>query len=342
MKISSRYTSFWSIMWGAVMVLCGGAVVWGGNTGTPDMESVLNRLSAMVEDVDPLMPVPENDGKAVRAVASLQSTEMLEDEFLKAMPWLILDRQVEMFQWSEKEAVKDAPVERGMIDPPPENEYQLGWFPNQIDFFAFRVPEGHENPALPFSSNQMAVKSAVFGGYDGNELLKYMGTAGNEKFLKDLTLVPEILKVSDAEIIENTLYIRHTPGMIGDNLGDVRIRYRILEPQQLTVIARQTETKKLSTGRMDGNPYFLVEPGDVSLSEMLRVDEQGTSATRVTLFGGILIFFGLVSVLLPFAGKMDLRPTADLTGRAAVLAVSAVITVGIVLLMMVGAWLKGN
>lgn len=320
-------------MWGLIIAVCGCAVVWGGNSGAPDSVDLLDKLSSVVEDVDAAAPLAENDGKAVRVVAPIGSSEMLGDEFLESRPWLVLVREVEMFQWAEKAVPADT-TNGG-------DGYVLDWAAGQIDFFQFRVPEGHENPALLHQPFSRTVESVHLGGYNAKELLDYLVKGGREKFLSELTLTPELLKDKNLEVRGNWLIVRRNPGMIGDNLGDMRFRYHVFEPTELTVIARQTETNKLSTGLIDGNPYFLAEKGDVSLSEILRIDEQESSKTKVTILGGLLVFFGLLSLIIPFSANLDLRPTADLTGKAAAVAVSAVISVVAVLLLVVGTWIRG-
>ena len=294
---------------GAITVLCGFLMMWGSTMGVKQQNSTQANLRAQAVLIDPLIPQATNNGAVVVGAAKLSSQELLEDEFLKPGPFLILRRRVEMFQWKE---------ERNPIGS--STNYSVGWHEGQIDFFSFKQPTGHENPLLRYQSFTRVVDSAAFGGFDAREILQAL------RVLIPLKLESKHLKDTSWRIEDNKIVIpRGVASLDGPSLGDMRVWYEVIPQGPYTIMARQVDERNLlGSGSSEA---MVLRPGELSIDELFAVEDAATTQTSDGLLfvGGGIFFIGLFSVLLPMAERINLRPRIELEGVAAVGVVSAVI-----------------
>jgi hypothetical protein len=308
---------------GGVMVVAAVALMWFGVSSDVSTDEQLDGLVKQSIEIDADNPDPNDNGKIVVAAASWSTTAGYEDEFLRLLGPLLVRRRVEMLQWVElREETSSAPT------------YSLEWVEGQVDFFSFQVPTGHENPLLRVSPISYQAEQSRFGGFDGGRLLKVITK------LEPLTLAPELLKDQTTEISDNKLLLRRNQEMQLPSLGDTRVWYEILPQGDYTVLTVQQDERSL-IGANPGSKLF-IQRGLLNSNELLEKLAGGSTADLYGMLylGGILLFVGLLSLMMPHAAKIDLQPHLNVRGPLAVvvasLGISFVVTSLFFLLSLVG------
>lgn len=295
---------------GGLTLLSGFALMWASTSGQRQDDSTLSRAASEAVEIDPLQPSARYNGRLVVAAARLASTETLEDEYLKAAPYLILVRHVEMYQWVEDRS--------GKADGPPQ--YTVEWYEGQQDFFSFKDPTGHENPLLKVFSKKLLVPTSSFGAFDGRKILDAV------EYPPRLEILPSMLKDPLQKIEKNKLLVPRAPNQVGIALGDMRVWYNGLSTGQFTVAARQEDEMTLLGGAKSG--VVVVKPGKLGVEELFADvgRESANTYSGLMYLGGAVTFLGIFSILIRVAPQMNLRPRFEVQGPLAVFVVSIGIT----------------
>ena len=306
-KVLNKFKVAQGFFGGGLMIVCSLVMMWGGVSSDVATDSKLREAIQDATDIDTATPNPSNNGKVVVAAAEFRSSDNYEDEYLKPNSSLVVQRHVEMMQWVEsRKAPEDAPV------------YSLQWFEGQVDFFKFQTPQGHENPLLQISPQHYKALKSEFGGFDGSRILPLIAK------LDRLVLTPDILKDAAQEIVENKLVVRRNPGSDLPTLGDMRVWYEILPQGDYTALAVQQDERNL-VGATESSVLF-IRKGLLSTDDFLREmqGESDESFVGMLYLGGLLLFAGCLSLLMPKAQAFDLNPHLNVKGPLAVVVVSVV------------------
>jgi hypothetical protein len=305
----ARINTTLQTFFGLITLLSGGLMMWGSVKGERADLSTIGTLSSDAVDIDASIPSARDNGKLVVAAAGFSADQQLEDEYLKAGPYLILRRRVEMYQWVEERNV-------GVSEP----QYAQAWQEGEVDFFNFAVPDGHENPVPRATPIRQMVQSARFGGYDGSVLLQSIVK------LLPLTLEPGMLKDQSLVIEDNKILIPRPGNIETPGLGDMRVSYEVLPQGDYTVMTRQVDERTLlGTAPSD---TLLIRPGLFTAESLSKAQtsEVRSGIFGMLCFGALLLFAGLLSILSPLAKNLDLRPRLPFTGTAALAVVCAAIS----------------
>ena len=304
---------------GGLLIVCAFVFLWSSSSTRVRSDGSLRTLAARAITIDAANPDPDNNGRLVAAAAQLRSAERFEDEFLKPSPLLSVQRHVEMYQWVEsKNDGGSAP------------SYMKQWHEGQVDFFTFKVQEGHENPLFQVEPTTFVAQTARFGGFDGTKIVSLI------KKLEVLPLTSELLKDPSHEIIDNKIYLRREAGQPKPTLGDMRVWYEVVPQGDYSVMSVQFDERSLVGPSSSGSLF--IRKGLFSADELVEDlgEEASSSARGVLLLGGFLLFFGSISLLMPMASSFDLRPHMNAQGALAVFVVSAgvsLLVVGIFFLL---------
>lgn len=305
----ARITSTLQIFFGLVTLLSGALMMWGSVKGERVDLSTIDTLSADAVDIDASVPSAGDNGKLVVAASRFSSEQQLEDEYLKPGPYLILRRQVEMYQWTEER-------DTGSNEPRYSQEWRVG----EVDFFTFSVPDGHENPVLRATPARQVVQTSRFGGYDGNVLLQSVVK------LLPLALDPTMLKDASLVIEDNKIVVPRPGNVESPGLGDMRLSYEALPQGDYTVMTKQVDERTLVGA--SPSDTLLIRPGLFTAESLSKTQssEVKSGIFGMLCFGAVLLFAGLMSILSPLSGRLDLRPRLPFTGTAALAVVCAMIS----------------
>lgn len=291
---------------GGIMLVSAFVLMWAGIASDVATDKKLQEVVRDSIDIDPSAPDPSNNGKLVIAAGALTSGDVFEDEYLKPNNSLIVQRRVEMLQWVEAQNNDGG-----------RPKYSLEWIEGQVDFFKFKIPEGHENPLIQIPPTRYLAKDVRFGGFDGSRVLPLI------QKLDRLQLAPDLLKDSTIELADNKIVIRRTPGSDLAALGDMRVWYDVLPQGDYTVLTVQQDERNL-VGASPSATLF-IHKGLLSAGDFEKELEGDANQSFLGMFylGGMLLFFACLSLMMPHAKKFDLRPHVNAQGSLAVLIVSA-------------------
>jgi hypothetical protein len=306
---------------GLMTMLCGFVMMWASSLGGSTTQSSIASTLEGAVDIDPTRPSSANNGKLVVAAGALRGEAPIEDEFLLPQAAVRLVRHVEMFQWIEKNPSESADS-RAL-------QYSLEWVDREVDFFQFQAPEGHENPVMKTAPLDQRSKMVFFGGFDGSRILDSIDGSF------PLVLESSMLKDPSLRIENNKVLIKRDPAVKEVSLGDMRVWYDVVPATDYTVVAKQVDEVFLLDAAHQGP--LLIRRGRYSADELF--DELSQGAQRAfagMLFVGALIMaFGLVSVLRPYADRLDLNPKIDVKGMPAAVLISIGVSVAIMGIFMI-------
>jgi len=303
---------------GLFTVVCGFALMWSGALNDFNSQRTLSEARQNAITIDPASPDPQNNGKLVVAPGVFTVSGEIGDDFIKPGPYLVLKRQVEMFQWNE-EWPRDGD----------EPQYRLGWHAGQRDFFGFKKPEGHENPLLLYLPEKKVAPGARFSGFDGARVAALIGSPPS------LVLSPDMLVDPSMQLKDNAIIIRREPGSAGDSLGDMRISYQAALPGEYTVMSVQADERSLVGAEVSSE--LIIRQGLFDADQLL-ADEAGDvkrGSAAIVYMGGLLFCLGIFSILSAASHAIDLRPRIQLQGVPAALFLSVAISLFVVVLFLV-------
>ena len=208
----------------------------------------------------------ENDGELVHAIGETSSDQELHDpEFGVTTPGIRLNRNVQVYAWTEKESSSSSTSATGSKTTKKTYTYEKKWASSLPNSSHFKQPEGHENPSeLRYKSASFQADKVALGDYTLDPQL--VGKLTNEKTVpldKDSLKIP-----AGAHVSGNTIYI----GADAENnpaVGDLRITEKVVPTGQVSVVAGQGPKERLAPFQTDAGEtiYRRVQPLFVALHD---------------------------------------------------------------------------
>lgn len=319
-----------SLLLGIIMIVAGLVILWSRQANEKLFKPLDQALKDSITIVDANTYDEKLDGKPVLVTGVLTSPVPLGDELLKPGPYILLERESEMYQWSEY-------VEK--TEGSSKLAYKRIWSSLPIDFFSFQEPSGHENPLMKYKPVQLKAEQVTFGAFDAEDLIRQF------KNLENLQLTPSLLQDPEIKIEENKLFIKREKESANTlpALGDTRVWYNIIPQGPYTILGLQASMGRIEPGTVSGGEsFFVIRPGMISLDEILTDlgNRSSKASWKIWLIGMALIFFGFCSLLSPWSDRISLKPYSDRTGAQAVmlmsLFLSVVITFAVFVMMVLG------
>jgi len=209
--------------------------------------------------------------------------------------------------------------------------YSQVWSDEPIDSSQFAHPEGHENPAMPFTSHKYAATDAKLGEFtldestlsqiDGTNVLKpdapdgWTQSAGN------------LYKGANAA----------TPAV-----GDVRVNYKGLPSgTTISVLAKQSSGGFADYTTSNGYTIHMARAGNAAADQMITDQKKVESMITWILrgVGAFLIFIGFTMFFGPIATLAAVLPFLGSIVRGATAFFAFVLTIPVTLITIAIAWL---
>ncbi|MCP4804971.1 MAG: hypothetical protein GY913_16905 [Proteobacteria bacterium] len=263
----------------------------------------LDEGAGLVVEVDSASVDPGNQGKLVHTSGEAKTTETLADPILAvSSPGLRLSRDVEMYQWLEREEKsknsKDEEVTTWY--------YEKGWSSSLNNSSNFEEPYGHTNPSsMPYESEDWQVSQASVGAW-------MMSSAQIQKLTNwsDVTVTPEMAAAAGgaAKASGGNLYIG--PDSSSPTVGDVRISYQAVPEGAVSLIGKQVSSTMEPYQTVAGDQLLLVQDGTVSAEMMFQAaKDANVMMTWILRFVGFMMMFtGLGLILGPVKVVADKIP----------------------------------
>ncbi len=237
-----------------------------------------------------------NESKLIHLSGPAVTNEIVTDEKfgIDATDVIKLHRIVEMYQWQESQHSESKGL-LGSKDTVTMNyTYEKIWLTEHINSKKkFKNPLGHKNPLMPIKSKEFIAEQVTLGEFtlsDGivNQLNNYQHLPIEKSAvqIQDITDSKISLKFGD-------YYIGKDPAF-NPQIGDLRIRFEIVLPTTITVIAKQADS--------DLVPYQTRIAGKIELFEYGTVDAKIMFKQARVFNNNFVWFLRFVGFLLMFIG----------------------------------------
>ncbi len=257
---------------------------------------------------NPSLIKSELDGKLIHISGLATTREILTDqEFRVADSGIKLKRNVEMYQWMEKQEKEEENKVGGETEVTTTYSYYKGWNKNIVNSNNFKHPSEHQNPdTLPYKSKEYEAELVKIGEYILDQTLINKINKYEPLNLTEATDSTKMRRIDKPiRYYENQLYIGQDPTQ--PTIGDIRINYEIVKPTTITVIAKQNNDK-LTTYQTKKSTIGLVSYGNKSIAEMFQIVENSnrlnTWILRIVSIIFIILSLNMISQPLKAIGNI--------------------------------------
>ncbi len=281
---------------------------------------------------------PQNNSKLVYLNGTASGATPAVDPWnkLSATGLVRLQRKVEMYQWLEKETETKTNNVGGSQTTQKTYTYSLDWTETATNSAQFKVPAGHQNPAMPLKSQTFDANPVKIGAFTLDKSLVQDLT--NFEAVETLTQAPAGYKVQD-----NMLYKGANPDQPA--LGDVRVTYRAIAAQTYSIAAQQNNST-LTTYHDTKNDYkiALIEPGVVTAQKLFA--DQASTEKMITwacrIGGFLLLLLGFILIMGPLTMLVAFLPFLESLVGVGTFLVALGLSIPITLVTIAVAWLASR
>lgn len=247
-----------------------------------------------------------NDGKLVHLTGRATTEETLRDpDFAVSENALRIRRTVEMYQWEESSHSETKKKLGGGTETVTTYSYDMGWAEGVVDSSRFEHPEGHENPAFPaYESWEGMAETVTVGAFRLPP-----STVGRIDLWQELDAREAALPGIDGiERQGGGFYIGIDPAQ--PQLGDLRIRFDVVRPTEISLVARQVGSSFEPYRTSNGGTIDLLHVGTRSAEAMFQAAQAANKGLTWFLraLGFFLMFLGLRMIFSPLEVLADVVP----------------------------------
>jgi hypothetical protein len=322
------------VLAGGVMLLVAiGLQVW-NEARTYRRDALLSDAAATALTLRTPVSAPANDGRLVHVSGEARaSTPVTDPTFGIEIDGLALRRRVEMYQWRERRTETESNGRKNV-----SYNYDREWTNDTIDSDRFNARQGHDNPGrIPFDEAAVTADDVRVGDLRlGADVL---GEIGGWKTLDASTLVlPPNMAVSFRPHAGwlNTGDTPDTPAV-----GDVRVRFDVMPPGAVSILARQQDGVLVPYRSEDGEELLLAARGEASASELLATAANSNTrvAWAVRVGGFMLAWVGFGLLFRPLTLLADVVPVFGRIAGVGAAIVSGLLAMGLSAMAIGGGWL---
>ncbi len=336
--LSRMGSSLVGVLIGIVLLPCAIFLLsWNEGRAVTAATGLKRGLSAIVE-VNADSVNPQNNSKLVYLNGTVSGVTPAVDPWnkLSATGLLRLQRKVEMYQWIERESETTSNNIGGSQTTQKTYTYSLAWVEAAVNSAQFKVPAGHQNPAMPLKSQTFDANPVKIGAFTVDKSLVQDLT--NFEAVETLTRAPAGYKVQD-----NMLYKGANPDQPA--LGDVRVTYSAIAAQTYSIAAQQNNGT-LTTYQDAKNDYkiALIEPGVVSAQKLFA--DQASTEKMITwacrVGGFLLLLIGFNLIMGPLAMLVAFLPFLQGLVGAGTFFIALGLAIPITLITIAIAWIASR
>ena len=336
--LSRMGSSLMGVLIGIILLPCAIFLLsWNEGRAVTAATGLKRGLSSIVEvSADTINP--QNNSKLVYLNGSVSGVTPAVDPWnkLSATGLLRLQRKVEMYQWLERESETTSNNIGGSQTTQKTYTYSLGWTETAVNSAQFKVPAGHQNPAMPLKSQSFDASLVKIGAFTLDKSLVQDLT--NFEAVETLTQAPAGYRVQG-----NLLYKGVNPDQ--PVLGDVRVTYSAIAAQTYSIAAQQNNGT-LTTYQDAKNDYkiVLIEPGVVSAQKLFA--DQASTEKMITwacrVGGFLLLLIGFNLIMGPLAMLVAFLPFLQGLVGAGTFFIALGLAIPITLITIAIAWIASR
>lgn len=322
-------------LFGIVLVFASLAFLWWNEARAVDAARALDASGRAAISVAADGINPTNEGKLIHVsgVAAAASPLADPETGLVAPSAMVLERKVEMYQWTEESSAQTREKVGGTQETITTYTYKLAWSGEPVDTANFKQPQGRTNPEMLLRSARVTASDARLGAFVLNE-------ANFETLNVDTPFKPDQVPTGWTGTADGLYKGRGTPA--APQLGDVRVTYTIIPSQiELTVMGRQTGNQLTAwTDNRQGFPVLIVERGRLPIDAMVKAEksEQNIMTWVFRFLGTAICWAGFGLILGPLKALGNVVPFVALIIGSATGLVAFGLAVALSLLVIAAAW----
>ena len=257
---------------------------------------------------------PANAGKLIHTTGKADTKAVLSDPiFGVSANALQLRRVTEMYQWQETSQSETQKKLGGGEETKTTYSYTKTWSASVINSSNFRIPEEHQNPAtMPYESNTQVADAVSLGKFSLPSSLVERIDETKPLFIQaaDIknTQLPTGIKLQ-----AGSFYSGADPAT--PQIGDQRITFEVVNPMEVSVIAKQVRNTLEPYTTSVGGEIELLETGIHSADAIIQhaQDSNVILTWILRLIGFILLVIGInmefkvlsvIADVLPIAGDI--------------------------------------
>ncbi len=307
--------------------------------GLIEAESGVGEVSDPMEIMDGL------EGRLVHLIGLATTEESLRDpDFSIERQALRLERQTEMFQWVEHEESRTRDRLGGGRETVKTYEYRREWRSGRENSSSFEEPSGHENPQPKYDAKSLTATHAKLGAFEFRPDLVKRINAWQDVVLDQASVLDSVEPTTREHFsFENNrlLYSAALPATDKPQIGDMRIRFRVVEPTTVSVLSMQQGNNLEAFKTGNGESIEAVQVGEVSAAEMFEsLRRQNTLiALVIRLVGWFLACLGFGMIVAPLKTFASVVPLMGSLVGMATFAIAFILGSVLALITIAIAWI---
>lgn len=302
----------------------------------------LNETFEMAQEVPSDKVNPATEGKPIYTFGQANTTDVLTDPiFGIGGPYIQFRRTAEMYQWVEKKDTKEEKQLGGGTKTTTTYSYEKKWSEEYHNSSEFKQQAGHENPQMPYKSEDMMATNVTLGAYKLNP--DYISQVDD---FKPVTLDETAMNGVPAEAKERTkvsgngFYIgldQNAPA-----IGDMKITFESVGATTVSVVGQQSAGLIVPYKAKAGKQTVqLLDLGQVPMEQM---KETAVSENKMMVWIGravalLLIYIGFTMIFKPLVAVGNIIPFVGNIVGAGVGFVSFLLSFAITTTTIAIAWL---
>lgn len=254
------------------------------------------------------------EGRLVHLTGPGTTTATLSDPtFALSRQALKLARDVEMYQWKENTKTETRKKVGGGEEKVTTYSYEKVWDDDVLSSGSFHE-SGHDNPSsMPFESQTWTADPVTVGAFTlAPTLVDQLSGYQPLPATQDQIVALDLEKQARARVESGQVYLKvSAASAAGPEIGDTRVGFRVIEPQTISVVAKQTgaglgpyqTTQK-------GYDVELLAMGAATADEMFQAAEAQNSLIKwiLRVVGFVMMFIGASMVGRPFVVVAEFIP----------------------------------
>jgi len=321
---------------GLLLVIGSVILLWWNEGRAVEAIRALDRGAKQVIEAQASAVDPTNEGKLVHLSGMMETKAPARDAAfgVGADNLLRLKRTVEMFQWVEHKEAHSHKNLGGSETTETTYSYRKEWADHPVDSSHFHEAGGHGNPSMPVRSATIDSQDVRLGAYKIDRGVLDAASAFASFDPGQATSLPAgYSKTGD------TLYRGSDPN--APAIGDVRVHYKAVPAQTMSVVAVQTGG--VLAAFHDANGYKIaladagVVPGAVMFKEKAQEESVFTWILRAVGFVLMLIGFWLMGS--PLGVVLGVIPLLETMAEAGAFLIALIVSVPLTLVVIAAAWM---
>lgn len=251
-----------------------------------------------------------NEGRLVHVSGTAATKATVQDpEFdVSATGVLQLRRVVEMYQWKESSRSRTEKNLGGGTTTTTTYDYDRVWSAEYFDSTRFNKVAEHANPpAVSYLSRNWLAEPVTLGAFQVPPSLAWKIDATSSFAIPTNGPLPGLLAGKGRRQVDG-FYVGSDPTT--PQIGDVRIRFLVVNPTAVSVIARQAGGSFDPFTARTGKPIEMLQLGTVAADLMFQQAERSNQWLTwiLRLVGFFAMFLGVTLVLRPLSVLGDVLP----------------------------------